>query len=205
MGEAAPRDLSAALSTELARLVAETASGLRVELRGPPHAAGDDYLQARIRFEGPIGAGTVKVEASHENPVGPWRSRILPPSAYGYPRGVKVRVYTLENMMTEKLRAMAERRRVRDYYDVWKLARTRRVDWRAVRRLWPEKARFKGVRVRSLDDLFPEDLEATLAPFLRAGLTRLTREPLPPLSDWVREARAAVAKGLGAAVRTEGG
>lgn len=198
---AGPRDLGAALADGLAPFARAAAPGLRLELRGPPHVAGDEYLQARLRFEGPIGAGTVKVEASREGPVGPLRSRALPPGEFDYPR-VRLRVYSLENILSEKLRAMIERRRVRDYYDVWRLARKPGLDWRAVRRLLPEKARFKGIQVDSLAQLFPADLEATLAPYLRAGLTRLTPEPLPPLSVWLREARAAVSRGLGPALRS---
>jgi len=200
---AAPRDVAAVLAADLASLVREAAPGLRVALRDAPHVAGEDDLQARVRFDGPIGAGTVKIEASREDPVGPLRSRRLPASEFDYPRA-KVRVYSLENMVSEKLRAMAERRRVRDYYDVWRLSKARRLDWGVVRRLFPSKCRFKGVRVRSLDQLFPEDLEATLAPFLRAGLLRLTREPLPPLSAWLQEARVAVSRGLGPTLRAKG-
>lgn len=195
LGPAGTRDLAAALTGELASLVREAAPGLQVVLRDPPHLAGDDYLQARVRFDGPIGAGTIKIEASREDPVGPLRARSLPRSHFDYPRQ-RVRVYSIENMVSEKLRAMAERRRVRDYYDVWKLTKVHVIDWGAVRRLFPEKCRFKGVRVGSLERLFPRDLEATLAPFLRPGLTRLTREPLPPLPVWLQELRDAVSREL---------
>ena len=189
------RGLADALTGEFASLVREAAPGLRAALRDPPHLAGDNYLQARVRFEGPIGAGTIKIEASREDPVGPLRSRSLPPSEFDYPRA-RVRVYSLENMVSEKLRAMAERRRARDYYDVWKLTKVHEIDWGAVRRLFPEKCRFKGVQVGSLGRLFPRDLEATLAPFLRVGLTRLTREPLPPLPVWLKELEDVVSREL---------
>jgi len=202
LAPAGARDLAAALTGELASLVREAAPGLEIALRGPPHLVGEDYLQARVRFDGPIGAGTVKIEASREDPVGPLRSRNLRRSDFDYPRQ-RVRIYSIENMVSEKLRAMAERRRVRDYYDVWRLSKAGRLDWGVVRHLFPSKCRFKGVRVRSLDQLFPEDLEATLAPFLRAGLLRLTREPLPPLSAWLQEARLAISRGLGPTLRTK--
>jgi len=189
------RRLAGALATQLPSRVREAAPGLRVVLRDPPHVVADDYLQARFRFDGPIGAGTIKVEASREDPVGPVTTRSLPASDFDYPRQ-RVRVYSIENMVAEKLRAMAERRRVRDYYDVWKLVKVGRVDWVAVRRLFPEKCRFKGVSADSLDRLFPRDLESTLGPYLRAGLTRLTPEPLPPLSTWLRDLRRSVSREL---------
>ncbi len=188
--------LADTLARELGSVLREAAPGLRVALRDPPHLAGEGYLQARVRFEGPIGAGTVKIEASREDPVGPLRSKVLPRSYADYPRQ-SVRVYSIENMVSEKLRAMAQRRRVRDYYDVWKLTKVRGIDWGVVRRLFPAKCRYRGIRVGSLRALFPGDLEATLEPFLRPGLMRLTREPLPPLSAWLQEARDSVSRGLG--------
>ena len=203
LASAGARGFAAALTGELASLVGEAAPGLQVALRGPPHLAGGDYLQARVRFDGPIGAGTIKIEASREDPVGPVRSRSLRRSDFDYPRQ-RVRVYSIENMVSEKLRAMAERRRVRDYYDVWKLTRVHRIDWTEVRRLFPEKCRFKGLRVVSMETLFPGDLEATLGPFLRPGLTRLTREPLPPLGAWLRELRGLVSKEMASLFRGGG-
>ena len=203
LAPAGARDFAAALTGEFVSLVREAAPGLQIALRGPPHLVGDDYLQARVRFDGPIGAGTVKIEASREDPVGPLRSRNLRRSDFDYPRQ-RVRVYSIENMVSEKLRAMAGRRRVRDYYDVWKLTKVHRIDWTEVRRLFPAKCQFKGLRVRSMGTLFPKDLAATLEPFLRPGLTRLTREPLPRLGAWLRELRAVVSRELAPLFRAGG-
>jgi len=62
----------------------------------------------------------------------------------------------------------------------------------------------RGLRVVSMETLFPGDLEATLGPFLRPGLTRLTREPLPPLGAWLRELRGLVSKEMASLFRGGG-
>ena len=184
-------DAALGLAEELPGLVDRLSGGFRIAARGPPHVAGEGYMQLKVRFEGPIGAGVVKIEASREDPVGPTSTRTLARSYPDYPPE-KVKVYTLENIVSEKLRAMAERQRVRDYYDVWKLAKSGGVDWSIVRELLPKKCAFKGVRVTSIRDIFPRGLEAALGAYIDVGLTRLTAEPLPELGIWLSETRKIV-------------
>jgi len=188
-------DAALGLAGELPGLVDKLSGGLRVAARDPPYVAGEGYMQLKVRFEGPIGAGVVKIEASREDPVGPTSTRTLARSYPDYP-SERVKVYTLENIVSEKLRAMAERQRVRDYYDVWKLAKSGGVDWSIVRELFPRKCAFKGVKVKSIGDLFPDGLEAVLGPYMDVGLTRLTAEPLPPLRSWLNEAKRIVGREL---------
>jgi len=185
--------LASVLVSELPSEVREASGGLSVTVRDDPHVAGNEYLQVKVRFQGAIGSGTVKLEASREDPVGPASIRSLPGTYRDYP-ALRVSVYAIENIVAEKLRAMAERRRVRDYYDVWKLARVRKIDWSAVRGLFPKKCAFKGIEVRTMNDLAPKGLERTLAPYLERGLTRLTKEPLPPLRTWLGELRDVVSR-----------
>jgi predicted nucleotidyltransferase component of viral defense system len=181
-------EVASVLVSELPSLVREASGGLSLAVRDSPHLAGNEYLQVKVRFEGPIGAGTVKLEASREDPIGPVSVRSLAGAYRDYP-ALRVSVYTIENIVAEKLRAMAERRRVRDYYDLWKLARVSKVDWSAVRGLFPRKCAFKGIAVKTMNDLAPRGLERTLAPYLERGLMRLAKEPLPPLRTWLGELR----------------
>ncbi len=179
------------LATQLPSVAADAAHGMRVRMRDTPHTADDHYLQLRVQFEGAIGGGTVKVDVSRENPIGPLRARSLSRVYPRYPR-LRLRVYTVENIMSEELRSMVQRRRIRDYYDAWKLIRVGRLDWGTVQELFPKKCAFKGVRVSTIEDLFPRGLEEILAPYLRRGLTRLTKEELPPLGLLLSETKEAV-------------
>lgn len=56
----------------------------------------------------------------------------------------EVRVYSLEEIMAEKIRSLFQRTRPRDLYDVWYL--WNRVDKRKVLNVFLEKCRFKNVR-----------------------------------------------------------
>jgi len=185
--------LASVLVSELPSEVREASGGLSVAVRDSPHVAGNEYLQVKVRFEGAIGSGTVKLEASREDPIGPVSIRSLAPAYRDYP-ALRVSVYAVETIVAEKLRTMAERRRVRDYYDVWKLTRTRKIDWSAVRELFPKKCAYKGIEVKTIEDLAPKGLETVLAPYLERGLMRLTKEPLPPLRTWLGELREVVSR-----------
>ena len=186
-------ELGSILVSELPSLVREASGGLSIAVRDSPHVAGNEYLQVKVRFEGAIGSGTVKLEASREDPIGPVSIRSLARAYRDYP-ALRVSVYAVENIVAEKLRAMAERKRVRYYYDVWKLTRTRKIDWSAVRVLFPKKCAFKGMEVTTIEDLAPKGLERTLGPYLERGLLRLTKEPLPPLRMWLGELRNVVSR-----------
>ena len=56
-----------------------------------------------------------------------------------------ISVYSLEEIMSEKIRALFERIRPRDLYDVWYL--WERIDKKKVLHILPEKCDFKGVRI----------------------------------------------------------
>ena len=58
----------------------------------------------------------------------------------------------------------------------------------------PQEVRVQGIEVRTMNDLAPKGLERTLAPYLERGLTRLTKEPLPPLRTWLGELRDVVSR-----------
>jgi len=57
----------------------------------------------------------------------------------------KVKVYSLEEIISEKIRALFQRTRPRDLYDVWYL--WSRVDKGKVLNILPEKCRFKDVKI----------------------------------------------------------
>lgn len=59
----------------------------------------------------------------------------------------KVLCYPLEEIIAEKIRAIFERTRPRDLYDIWKLYE--RVDMDAVKDVLKEKCQFKGISIES--------------------------------------------------------
>ncbi|MCL1977759.1 MAG: hypothetical protein FWG55_06655 [Candidatus Bathyarchaeota archaeon] len=69
----------------------------------------------------------------------------------------------------------------KDYYDVWRLLKTRRCDQAKVKELFLRKCEAKNVGFVGVDQLFPKDLVDLLEPHLEVGLTRLSSEPLPSI------------------------
>jgi len=194
-----PNSTGAKMAAELPELVDEISPGLRITLRDGPFVSGGEYLQVKFRFAGPIGSGTIKIEVTTEDPVGPLRKRILPRSGWDYP-AQKVQVYSIENILAEKMRALATRGHIRDYYDVWRLSRERGVGWAETRRLFPRKCQFKGLGNVTLLDMFPPGLEKMLQPYVARGLTRLTTEKVPALPAMLEETKEAVRRKMGSSL-----
>lgn len=108
------------------------------------------------------------------------------PQVFDYPK-FKVRVYSLEDILAEKMRSIIQRTRIRDYYDVWRLLKVRKFDNKKVKGLFLKKCESKEVQFTGVDQFFPEDIAQTLKPYIERGLTRLSREPLPPLETILKE------------------
>jgi predicted nucleotidyltransferase component of viral defense system len=86
---------------------------------------------------------------------------------YGEPIEVELQVYTLEEIMAEKLRAILQhqekreergwaRSRARDSYDIWRIlgAYQDRLDLTGFARLLREKCEIRGVGFQAADDFF---------------------------------------------------
>ncbi len=165
----------------------ENASGIAVTVRSKPFN-NLNYVQSKLQFTGPISRNTVKIEFSKEGFVGEIVQRYVPQVFVDYPI-FSVRVYSLENMLTEKMRALIERGKLRDYYDVWKMLKVETFDPSRVRELFRHKCSAKNVVFTGVDQLFPSDLSNTLKPYMKVGLTRLISEPLPQVETMLEELR----------------
>jgi predicted nucleotidyltransferase component of viral defense system len=181
-----PGDLLKALSEEVLPNV-QNASGIPFTPKKAPFI-NPTYLQARFQYVGPVSRNTLKVEISKEGFVGDVIRKGVP-QAFDYPR-FEVTIYSLENILAEKIRTLLERGKVKDYYDVWKLLKVGGLDGAEVKHLFLEKCRAKGVAFNSVEQLFPPDLTNTLKPYVKMGLTRLSSEPLPPIESLVDESKA---------------
>ena len=166
-------------------------SGLQSQILGRIYSNAD-YLQFKLQYEGPISRNTVKIEFSSENFVGPIIRKEVP-KVYDYPN-FSILSYSIENILSEKIRAILQRGKLRDYYDVWKLLKTVRFRPDYINELFTRKCQFKGVNYSGIDQFFPEDLNDNLKPYLEVGLTRLTSEELPDLKVVLSELRGNLVK-----------
>jgi len=87
-----------------------------------------------------------------------------------------VKVYSLETTPAEKPRAILQRGKIRDYYDVWRLLREDRVKTN-VKELFLKKCKSKEVEFSGTGQFFPDGIEGTLKKYL-PHLARLTSEPI---------------------------
>lgn len=190
-----------ALQRMLARV--QEASGIDFALRPPVVRSrpSGSSLEGRIYFRGPRGspeAASIKIDLSTAEVVA--RPPVLRPISHPYPDALPapaaVRSYSFEEVFAEKLRAMGERGRPRDLYDIVNLYW--RPDFRQhaelVRSTLQEKCRTKGVPVPTLASVTAAQTRAELeAEWLNMlGHQLLALPPfeqfwgeLPGLFDWL--------------------
>lgn len=145
------------------------------------------YLQLKIQYSGPLGKNWLKVDLTPEPPIGKVFLKPLSRSYSDYP-SFKVRVESLEEIFAQKLRALVERKKVRDYFDVWKM-NDLKVDRIEVTRMFAEKLKVKGLRWYGLRDVFPPDLRTILTGYWKRELGRLVW-PVPDMNAVLKQLKA---------------
>lgn len=160
--------------------------GMEVRLKKRPHS-NEGFLTSKFQYDGPLGKDTVKLEITKENKPYDSETRKVP-QTYDYPK-FDVHVYTLDEILAEKMRSIIQRKKIRDYYDVWRLLKTQKFDKEAIKKIFLEKMKIEGTPYAGIDQFFPDGIAKTLEPYLEIGLTRLSREPLPPLQKILDELR----------------
>lgn len=181
-----------ALKNEIPRIVKDSV-GVEISLRPKPHT-NPDYLQAKMKYTGPISTNTVKIEITREAFVGDVVKRQIP-KKFDYPK-FSVNIYTLETLIAEKMRAIIERGYIRDYYDVWRLLKIGKFDKKKMREMFSKKCKGKGVVFTGVEQFFPKDIIKALEPHLEIGLTRLGRGKMPPLQTIINQLRKSLEKFL---------
>lgn len=192
LGDTGWESIIDALRNEVPKIVRD-AVGIQISLRPKPHT-NPEYLQAKMKYIGPISPNTVKVEITKEEFVGEFSKKQIPVK-FDYPK-FSVNVYLIETIVAEKIRAIIQRGYIRDYYDVWQLLKTKKPDKKKTNELFSEKCKAKKVVYSGMDQLFPRDIVKKLEPYVEVGLGRLVREPLPPLETWLAELRSLLEKFL---------
>jgi len=182
--QATPEDLEAAVGRLLHR-VAE-ASGLDFSVRPPmfrvrPVAMS---IEGSIYYRGPLAApmpARVKLDLTSDERV--VRPPVLRTIAHPYPDGLPppatVRCYSFDELFAEKIRAMAQRCRPRDLYDIVNLYRHRDLhpNPHLIRPALEEKCAAKGIAFPSVASLNDPDLVAEM----RAEWANMLRHQLPAL------------------------
>lgn len=191
-GPITPEEVEPLVARVLARVREE--SGIDFSVREPrlrlrPSSA---TAEGRVFYRGPRNApaASVKLDLSGDERI--VRPPVLRPISHPYPdalpRGARVRCYGFEEVFAEKLRAMGERGRPRDLYDIIHLFR--RPDLQRepelIREVLAEKCAAKGVAVPTVDTVLQSphraELESEWANMLAHQLPAL-----PPLEQFLDE------------------
>ena len=124
----------------------------------------EEAYEARISFRGPTQPQNVKPVIKVDLTF--YEQVVLPPLSktiihpYSDAFQTKVLVYSLEEILAEKLRAILQQKgripRPRDFYDVWALLKIHyeRMELKEIRETFLKKCRFKNVSFRSNEDFF---------------------------------------------------
>ena len=145
------------------------------------------YLQLKIQYFGPLCRNWLKVDVTPEPPIGNVLLKRLS-GVYSDYQNFKVRVESLEEIFAQKLRALVERKKVRDYFDVWKLNELE-VGKNEVTRLFQQKLQVKNLTWHGLPGIFPSDLETILAGYWERELGRLVW-PVPDMNAVLKQLKA---------------
>lgn len=166
-------------------------SGIQVAPRSKPYA-NPGYFQIRMRYAGPVGRGTAKVEVSTEGFLGPVKDAPVP-ATLDCP-AFAVRAYTVETILAEKMRSIIQRGHIRDYYDVWKLL-GKNPD-KSSAEIFLKKCRAAGVVYSGTKQFFPEGVEDNLKAYAEIGLARFTGSDTPAVKEMLSELRDLLEKFL---------
>jgi len=211
-GDALESALRTAATTARASMSAAGEFSVAVErvTHREAHPGGQESFLFRVQFpwqRQPL--CTVKVEVTADEPVlVPTASK---PILHGYGETLPgiVRVYALEEIVAEKLRATLQsearrgqrawiRPRCRDFYDLWRIlgAYGESLDRAVVRRILPAKCATRSVPFTPAADFFPPGLIALVRDAWEGDLGGLVQE-LPPVGHVLAELRPAIPRLLG--------
>jgi len=188
-----PGDFDSILRTlpEIFRKIEES-SGIRLTLKS--QHSNPDYLQLRIQYDAVLGRNWIKVDVTRELPIDTVKRRKLSRGYSDYP-AFETRVESVEEIGSEKIRSLVERKKCRDYYDVWQLLKMK-LDTSKLKNLVARKFEYKDLRMEGIEDIFPKDLAAILEGYWNRELARLIY-PVPELEAMIWEMRRRLERVIG--------
>jgi predicted nucleotidyltransferase component of viral defense system len=137
-----------------------------------------EYLQLKIQYDAVLGRNWIKVDVTREAPIDRVSSRKVSQTYSDY-LPFKVRVESVEEIFAEKIRSLVERKKCRDYYDVWQLMRLK-LDRDKLKNLLALKFKYKEIDIKGPAEIFPPDLPEILSGYWERELARLIF-PLPEM------------------------
>jgi predicted nucleotidyltransferase component of viral defense system len=175
-------DISGRFETALS--AAKNKSGLEFNLKS--QFSNPDYLQLKIQYQGVIGKNWIKVDITKDDLIDQPAVKTVYPEYSDYVP-FEVKVESLEEIFTSKLRAIVERQKCRDYFDLWKLSQMD-FDRSRIKHLVKEKFAVKNIPIEQLGikHVFPPNLEDILAPYWEKELGRLI-SPLPEMKTVISD------------------
>ena len=148
-----------------------------------------DYLQLKIQYKGILDRNWIKVDVTMNDLVDrPALKAIFLEYSDYVP--FKVRVESLEEIFASKLRAVMERKKCRDFFDLWKLTKMD-FDGRKIRAVFAKKCAVKGIEFHGLRQIFAADLHETLKPYWERELGRLIH-PTPDMEIILKDLKKAL-------------
>ena len=170
-----------------------------------PHPGGQEAFTIRARFPWHAQAQVrARVEVTVDEPiVRPVQRRGI---IHGYdePLDAEINVYSLDEVVAEKLRAILQQRasleqrpwarsRARDYYDLWRILTEYKdsLDLAEFDALLRQKCEVRGVTFESPDDFFPAQILANVTRTWEQSLGPLVTD-LPPLDRVINSLRPEV-------------
>jgi predicted nucleotidyltransferase component of viral defense system len=167
-----------------------------------PHPGGQEAFSVRAKFPWHKDPHTrVMVEVSMDEKVIGATPRRTVIHGYGEPLDAKVRTYSLEEIVAEKLRAILQhvekleergwsRSRARDYYDLWRIFKTygHRMTLTDFPQFLQEKCAVRNVSFQGADDFFDPTMLAYVGKTWEQWLGPLV-PALPPCTTVIGELR----------------
>jgi len=146
------------------------------------------YVQMKIQYNGPLGGrNTTKIDISlRENVHFPVIKMIYKPQ-YVDMHDFTLSAYSIEEIMVEKIRALFQRTRVRDLFDVHKLVQVKDFDQKQIREGLKLKSIEKDIELNTAS-VFNEKIKNELAGYWEKGLGLLTKD-LPEYDDVYADVR----------------
>lgn len=148
-----------------------------------------DYLQLKIQYRGVLDRNWIKVDVTSNDLVDRPAIRAIPQS-YSDHIPFNVRIESLAEIIASKLRAVIERKKCRDYFDLWKLSEME-LDRKKIKNVFEKKLAVKNLEFRGIRQIFPADLKETLKPYWERELGRLVN-PLPDMMTVLSSLRGAL-------------
>lgn len=155
-----------------------------------------EYCMAKIYYIGPLQTkNSFKLDISmNEFLLDEYPSRRIL-WEYSDRERVKIPVYSLEEILAEKLRSLLQRGKSRDYYDVWVLLKFHgeKIDIKTVREIFNKKVAHFALSFRSMDDFFDKDKLAETEKFWKKGLAHQI-DKLADFDTAIKECRSLAKK-----------